>query len=264
MDAVFSRSVMLCATVLSSGAAYSQMNPIETDRPDQTESPAIVPAGWYQFEGGCAHERAGAEEPMEGTLPTVLSKVGLTRWVELRVITERARTLVSEDGKATTHRLVPVEVGAKFRLMEERGVMPCVSLIGHVGLPFTAEAPFRPATAFGNFRFTMQHTLSERFNLGYNLGAEWDGDRPVATGIYTLTLGAEATETLGLFVEAYGCINDMDAADNRLDGGAVFHIGPDVLLDASSGFSLGEQRWFVSAGLSFRVPVFVRRVPHAG
>lgn len=264
MDAKMSRSVMVCATLISLTPAYSQMDPIATDRPDQTESPAIVPAGWYQFEGGCAHERAGADEPVEGTLPTVLSKVGLTRWAELRVITERARTSTTEGGQVTAHRLVPVEVGAKFRLMEERGLLPCVSLIGHMGLPFTAEEPCRPATAFGNFRFTLQHTLSERFSLGYNLGAEWDGERPVATGIYTLTLGAEATETLGFFVEAYGYINDMDAADHRLDGGAVFHIGPDVLLDASSGFSLGEHRWFVSAGLSFRVPVFVRRAPLAG
>lgn len=255
---------MVCAMARVLLPASAQMSAIETDRPDQTESPAIVPAGWYQFEGGCAHEHAGADAPAEGTLPTVLSKVGLTRWAELRVITERARTLISEGGQATAHRFVPVEVGAKFRLMEERGLVPCVSLIGHVGLPFTAEEPCRPATAFGNFRFTLQHTLSERFSLGYNLGAEWDGDRPVATVIYTLTLGAEATETLGLFVEAYGYINDVDAADHRLDGGAVFHIGPDVLLDASSGFSLGEQRWFISAGLSFRVPVFVRRVPAGG
>lgn len=251
--------MVLCVRV-----GFPQVASIEADRPDQTESPAIVPAGWYQFEGGCAHERVDARGTVEGTLPTVLSKVGLARWAELRVITERSRAPVSEGGQATAHRLVPVEVGAKFRLMEEHGLLPCASLIGHVGLPFTAEEPCRPATAFGNFRFTMQHTLGERFALGYNLGAEWDGDRPVATGIYTLTLGAEATEALGLFVEAYGYINDQESADHRIDGGAVLHLGPDVLLDASSGFSLGEQRWFVSAGLSFRVPVFVRRVPAGG
>lgn len=258
------RCLMVCAMARVLLPASAQMSAIETDRPDQTESPAIVPAGWYQFEGGCSHERAGNDGAVEGALPTVLSKVGLARWAELRVITERARTLVGEGGQVTAHRLLPVEVGAKFRLMEELGLVPCVSLIGHVGLPFTAEAPFRPATAFGNFRFTLQHTLSERLNLGYNLGAEWDGDRPVATGIYTVTLGAEATGTLGFFVEAYGYINDTDAADHRLDGGAVFRIGPDVLLDASSGFSLGERRWFISAGLSFRAPVFVRRESPAG
>ena len=139
MGVVGFRSIMAGLMALSMSPMSAQISAIETDRPDQTESPAIVPAGWYQFEGGCAHERAGADEPVEGTLPTVLSKVGLTRWMELRVITERARTSVSEGGTATAHRLVPVEVGAKFRLMEERGLVPCVSLIGHVGLPFTAE-----------------------------------------------------------------------------------------------------------------------------
>ncbi len=246
------------------GGVDAQQEPLEADRPDQTETPAIVPMGWYQFEGGYAREWSGFGDAFEETIPTVLSKVGLARWAELRLITERAvpHPMVSED--PTSSGMLPVEVGAKFRLFEERGLRPCVSLLGHVGLPFLSSNAFRPRSTFGNFRFTLQHTLSDRFSLGYNLGAEWDGDRSTATGVYTFTVAAQASSRLGVFVEAYGFVNDVDAADHRLDAGLTYRLGPDVLLDTSSGLSLGERRWFVSFGLSFRVPVFVRRTMASG
>ena len=242
----------------------AQQAPLEADRPDQTETPAIVPTGWYQFEGGYAREWSGHGSAFAETAPTVLSKLGLARWAELRLITEWTALHPMVSNESAGSGVLPVEVGAKFRLLEERGLRPCISLLGHVGLPFLSSNAFRTRSTFGNFRFTLQHTLSDRFSLGYNLGAEWDGYRSTASGVYTLTVASQATTKLSVFVEAYGFVNDMDAADHRLDGGLTLRIGPDVLLDTSSGFSLGERCWFVSLGLSFRVPVFVRRTVASG
>jgi len=50
----------------------------------------------------------------------------------------------------------------------------------------------------------MQHTLSKRFTLGYNLGYEWDGESSNPNFIYTLTTGITITEKLGGYVEVFG------------------------------------------------------------
>lgn len=255
--------LLLLAILLPLLQASAQQGPLEADRPDQTETPAIVPAGWYQFEGGYARECAGRGSAIAEAAPTVLSKVGLAPWAELRLITERTAMHRSDVNGSMTAGLLPVEVGAKVRLLEEHQWRPNTSLIGHLGLPATASPAFRPRTVFGNFRFTLAHSLSDHFSLGYNLGADWDGERPTATGIYTLTVAVAVTPRLGAFIEAYGFVNDVDAADHRSDGGLTYRLGPDVLLDASSGFSMVEQRWFVNLGLSFRVPVFAARAAPA-
>src|SRR4051812_23805093 len=66
--------------------AQEPLEKIETDRPDQTESPAIVPKRWFQFESGVIRE-AYAYNTLY-TLPTLLSKYGVSKKLELRLITE--------------------------------------------------------------------------------------------------------------------------------------------------------------------------------
>lgn len=239
----------------------AQVDPLEADRPDQTETPSIVPMGWFQLEGGWAREDASLEGSgvRVVSLPAILAKLGLCRIAELRIVMERAEERLLENDALPASGLLPLEVGTKVALCDEKGFRPHTSLLAHLGLPWLADYVFRPDEPYGTFRFSMQHGLSDVFSLGYNLGAEWDGDTPTATGVYTLTVGAAAGDRLGIFVEVYGSISDAQVADHRLDAGATFRIVPDVLLDMSGGRSLGEERWFIGAGLSFRLPVFVPR-----
>ena len=252
-----SRILFALAGLLAATALHAQAPPFETDRPDQTETPAIVPAGWLQFEAGCALERTDSDGGAISavTMPTTLVKVGLASWAELRLITEYQRIVSDQEDAAPVSGLVPVEVGAKIKLAAEQGLRPRMALLGHVGLPALAHEAFRPASVFGNFRFSMQHTLSARFNLGYNLGAEWDGERPVATGVYTISLGMVINDRTGAFAEAYGFLSDVDEPDNRLDTGLTYLLTDNVQLDASGGVSLLPGQWFISAGISFRAPL---------
>lgn len=255
-------SFFLAVVLMFAQASHAQRSPLEADRPDQTESPAIVPAGWFQLEAGCSRERSRVDgvTALCHSLPAMLAKMGLGRRVELRVVVEHSAEQAGEKALFRSG-LLPIEAGGKVALFEERGIRPRTSLIAHAGLPFTAHEAFRPRTGYGTFRFTMQHTLTDVLSLGYNLGAEWNGDSPTADGVYTLTLGAQFTRVLGLFVEGYGAVNGRAPADHRLDGGATCRLGPDVLLDASGGFSLSAQCWFIGAGFSFRAPVFAARSP---
>ena len=252
------RSTGLLVFVLFAAAAPAQMDPLEADRPDQTESPAIVPGGWFQLESGWVRETA-TDGGGSTALPALLAKVGLCERVELRLVAERVEERPL-DGDPGVRGFLPVEVGAKFALCKEQGARPRTSVIAHAGIPGWADKDLRATSAFGNMRFTMQHTLSSRFSLGYNLGAEWSDDTFRITGLYTLTIGAALGERLACFGELYGFVADDAPADHRSDAGITYRLGPDVLLDASGGVSLnGSGTWFIGAGVSFRLPVWGSR-----
>ena len=61
---------------------------IVTDRPDQTEAPALTPKKWMQFEVGVQSEfdKADGYSSQSSLYPTVLAKYGLSKRFELRLI----------------------------------------------------------------------------------------------------------------------------------------------------------------------------------
>lgn len=253
------RSALLSATI-GPAVALAQ-EPLEADRPDQTESPAIVPTGWLQVETGVVREASGSGTTTlhNWSAPAALLKVGLGRRVESRLVVEHVVLGTNADAPATAG-LLPVELGAKVALCDEHRLRPRTSLIAHFGVPWLAHPDLDVARYYTTFRFTMQHTLSDRLSLGYNLGAEQDGEGPAMAGIYTCTLGVELSARASGYVEAYGTLSAGAVPDHRVDGGFTFRCGPDVLLDASAGRCIdAADPWYVSIGFSFRCPVFRAR-----
>jgi hypothetical protein len=101
----------------------------------------------------------------------------------------------------------------------------------------------------------MQHTLSNKFTLAYNLGAEWDGETPEPTFIYTLTSGMSITEKLGAYIELYGFAPQNQSADHRADGGFTYLITNDVMVDISGGFGITKEspKNYFALGFSYRL-----------
>ena len=237
--------------LLATIASYGQdMLPIATDRPDQTECPFIVPKGYFQAENGLFYEKTDANSHT-AAYPSVLWKYGISDNFELRLITEYvSEKRINDTGKGFT----PITVGFKVRLMEEKGILPKTSFIGHLAVPTLASKAFRADFYAPSFRFTMQHTLSDKLLLAYNLGAEWDGITPETTFIYTVTTGLSLTEKLGAYVELYGFTPQNQSADHRFDGGLTYLISNNVMMDVSGGVGLSQNApsYFVSLGLSYR------------
>jgi len=236
------------------GNCFAQDLPsIETDRPDQTESPSIVPKNYLQFENGFSYEKTD-KHSNEYILPSTLTKFGINDHLELRLITE---FMIEDDIDEKTTGLAPVMVGFKTRLFEEKGIIPLTSFIAHLSLPKLASKNFKTEYYAPEFRFTMQHTISEKQTLSYNLGAEWDGISPEPTFIYTLTSGFEFTEKLSAYVELYGFVPQLQQADHRFDAGLTYLLNPNHQLDISGGFGLSETSpdYFIALGYSFRFKI---------
>jgi Putative MetA-pathway of phenol degradation len=223
---------------------------IQTDRPDQTECPFIVPTNYLQFENGFSYQKTESNTN-EIVVPTVLSKFGINEHFELRLITEY---LINRDNNEKTSGINPVLIGFKTRLFEEKGIVPTTSFIAHLAIPKLASQGYKTQFYAPEFRFTMQHTISKKQSLSYNIGSEWNGETAEPTFIYTLTTGYSFSEKVSGYIELYGFIPQLEKPDHRLDGGLNYLINSNHQLDISAGFGLSQTspKYFIGFGYSYR------------
>jgi hypothetical protein len=232
-----------------------------TDRPDQTESSSVVPLKYLQIETGfvmTSNETDFAKNKFFA-LNTTLLRYGLSRNFELRLGLEylqEKHEFKSHDSTNTNNGFGPLHLGFKIKINEENGIIPEIAFLGGFNLPFTANTEFKPTNVGANMRFAFNHTLSDRFSIGYNLGARWDGEQASPSYFYSLVLGIGITEKLGMFVESYGLLNSNTFPENMLDAGFTYSIRNNLQVDISGGIGINEDAIdnFISAGLSWRLP----------
>ncbi|MDF1571387.1 MAG: transporter [Bacteroidales bacterium] len=232
-----------------------------TDRPDQTESAAIVPRHALQVETGFLVENDANDlfSTRSFTYNTTLLRFGLLNNFELRAGMDYFRastTLNNTSLSSTISGISPLYTGFKIKIAEAQEWHPQVAFLGGLVLPFTADSDRKPNYTAANIRFAFSHSLSNRFSLGYNLGAEWDGDSPVPGYFYSAALGFAVTDKLGAFFESYGLIPETGNAEHLMDAGLTYLLLPTLQLDISGGIGLNQAaiRNFISLGLSFRIP----------
>lgn len=275
---------MILIFAASVAFAAAEAPELVTDRPDQTESAVVVPRGSAQVETGVVYTREGT-----GTLdyPATLLRVGLAERVELRLGYEGWSKELARNSEAAAFG--DGEVGLKLRLWDEAGWLPEAAVLAGITVPFGDEDTVDGRLDPG-FRLSFAHSLSERFSFGYNLGVAWKtvDDPPqwrwrlvapaspevpsptiefthealesdtLASFEYTAALGIGLSERWGAFVEVFGSapINARGGDAHSVDGGFTYLLRPNVQLDISGGIGLNDaaENWFLSTGLSFRLP----------
>jgi len=249
------RLLLITAFILTfqNTTSAQDMPSIQTDRPDQTECPFITPRHYFQLENGISYEKNNQNSELI-VAPTILTRFGINKFFELRLITEY---VVSKENSTTYQGINPILFGFKTRLLEEKGIIPTTSLIAHIGFPEAASSQYRANYYYPEFRFTMQHTISDRQTLSYNLGAEWNGVNKKPTFIYTLTSGYSLTETIGAYIEFYGFVPQIGKSDHRFDLGLTYLFNDNHQLDVSGGFGLSaiSPEYYLALGYSFRFKV---------
>lgn len=246
------KSKILLLFLLISSSIYSQaIDPIQADRPDQTETPAIVPKGMFQVETGFTFQKNDALSKSLG-LPSTLWKYGVNDNFELRLITE---FLSEEINNEKFNGFTPVSVGFKVKLTDENGIIPKTSFVGHISLPNAASKEFKTEFFAPEFRFVMQHNLSEKLSFSYNLGTEWEGFSAEPTFIYTNAIGYSISDKLGSYIELFGFIPQKEKSNHSIDGGITYLINHNFMLDLSSGIGISKNapKNYFAFGFSFRI-----------
>jgi hypothetical protein len=247
--------VILFSLLFIGNNIFAQLEPIDTDRPDQTESVNLVPKKWLQFEAGF-NTQENERSTHEYLTPTLLSKYGLSNRIELRLITTIVTNsyLSIPQGTISNTGLDPVEIGAKISLWQEKKWIPKTSFLFHLAIPGLASKSNNINLIAPNFRFTMQNSLAKNFAIGYNLGAEWDGENSDPAYVYTLSPGLTFADKWYGYIEAFGVIGKNNPPQHSMDGGLAYNITNNFKLDISSGFGISKAapRWYVAAGVSKR------------
>ncbi|MBK9328797.1 MAG: transporter [Sphingobacteriales bacterium] len=228
------------------------MEPISTDRPDQTETPEVVPFKYFQMEMGFNIESQRKE--LSFVHPTILWKAGIFKSTEIRLITD-VGTIKDDSGKYRVG-LAPVQLGFKTAICEERKARPKISFIAHLAIPYISTKNQRTKYFAPNFRFSLDHTLKNNISLGYNIGMEWNGDSPNPAFIYTLANGFNLSDKWYLYYEFFGDFPVNAISTHSFDAGLAYLIKNNMQFDISGGFQLYPfiKGWYASLGYSFRVP----------
>lgn len=219
------------------------------DRPGMGTGTDIVPKGKVMWEYGMAYDYAteDGESVNAFTFCNSLFRYGLNRVMELRL--ELDASHLWADGYKTTG-LLPVQIGTKIKLYEGEDAVPNVGLLANVALPLASE-DFRP-THFAPSLYAMaDHDVSDKVNLCYNVGLEWDGESSVPTTFTALCMSYSVTEKWGGYIENYNYFNKYTSPQWNCDLGAWWMVTPRVQLDVAYAFNLNHFKDF--ANLSFGV-----------
>lgn len=249
-------TIFFCSLLLKTQSLTAQEEKIETDRPDQTESPFIVPTKYFQFEWGVNYQtdKSNGIKTREFVHPTGLYKYGLNKKVELRLIVEPYTQTVYNITKTRGTAIEPVLIGFKTALAEEKGLLPTTSFLAHISVPPLASKAFKNSQPAPIFRFTMQHSLPANLSLGYNIGMEWDGQSPVPAYIYTFAPGFSIGKKWVGYVEVFGFIRKHQLPEHNIDGGIYFYPNNDMKFDISAGYGISKAApdFYVALGYSIR------------
>jgi len=232
-----------------------------TDRPDQTESASIVPLRSLQIETGFVFSNKETELTKQRSFAynTTLLRFGLLKNLELRLGIEYLGDEISIKNTDTVNKLSglsPVYTGFKVKIAEEDGWKPEIAFLGALVFPFTASDDFKPENTSANIRLSFANTLSERASLGYNIGAQWDGNTAVPGYFYSIVMGVGLTEKIGMFAESFGLISEDGTSEHIVDAGLTYLVLSNFQLDISGGLGLNDNAIdnFISFGLSYRIP----------
>lgn len=243
-------------TVLGT-AVFAQSEKIETDRPDQTECPYIVPKKWIQLEAGFLKM---TEKEIPGNNyhfhhPALLSKYGISKRLELRIITELATSKEkTQPGKYISKTgFSSLQLGGKLSLWEEKGLLPKTSLIAHYDACRLRSLEKENMNG-ANFRFTLQNSISNNISLGYNLGMRWNRFDEAPAYVYTFAPGFNLNEKCYAYIELFGFAWKNDSPENSIDGGFAYNVTNNFKLDISAGFGLTEKASgnYIAIGASVR------------
>jgi hypothetical protein len=235
--------------------AKAQEDQIDTDRPDQTETPSIVSQGHFQMENGFTHKHEVSDNVERFELPSSLWKFGLVKNLELRIIT----TLLYENGpQEDITGLEPIIIGVKQKICDERGIVPKTSVISQVSIPDLASAGLKTVHLGPEVRLLMQNTISKNIDLSYNMGVQWDGEDTRPQYNYTFSPSFDIDKMLKAYIESYGFIKVGRHPENWIDGGFMLLLSNDVQLDIAGGYEISNHTGnkhgtFESIGFSFRI-----------
>ncbi|MBI1305280.1 MAG: hypothetical protein GC181_01550 [Bacteroidetes bacterium] len=253
---------------------------IQTDRPDQTESPNVVPKGSFQIETGAMYGneivkryRFGVFRNYTSIFNTTLLRFGVTDKMEFRLnwnyseIKQRseddektkilpfdsADALLKERGKYYLGGgFTPFFIGIKYNILKKEKIS--LGFLGHIYLPFTASKIYRIDHLAPEFKIPFSLKVNDIWTISTQYSMSWTGTGNALNMGYTCSVGRSLGDKLGCFVEPYGFFNNEEGKEHWFNYGFTCLLQDNLQLDLTSGFRYtGFSAQFISGGISYNL-----------
>lgn len=231
--------------IITSGDINAQ---IVTDRPDQTESSSTVGFGDLQIESGILVGYVGSETASvrQILLPTNLLRYGLTKGVELRLLSQFE---TQKTGDVTVQGISDIEIGTKIQILKNENKNTEIALLSHLVAPTgTTELT---SSKFGTVnKLCISHAIGNNLGIGYNLGYNYFGENN-GDFTYSIALAAGVNEKVGVYIEPYGEVVDFNEFVLNFDAGFTYLANDNLQFDFSFGTGVNEKMNYISVGFSW-------------
>lgn len=196
---------------------------IDTDRPHQTDTPHVVPAGHTQVESALAALQIwGHGEGAHVLLFDDGYKFGLVTHVDLQLLFEHADYVPAARGFQPPG---PFQVRLKLNFVEENGWVPAVTLVPWVFVPVAPSESLRvgPLLFWG-------WELPAHFELEMNAGVLFgESPKPASALVLASALTYTVVGDFRVFVDIYATGPDV-----ALGTGALWAFTRDMQIDAGT------------------------------
>ena len=221
---------------------------VSADRPGMATGVDIMPFKKVQFETGFQWDYANKASSM--VLPTAMLRVGVSNFAELRLQYDGT---LAESGKNWDYGVEPIVLGTKIRVFEGWKFVPAISFMANLALPSSTELAQTMHVA-PSLYLLFQNDVTDWFNIGYNVGVEWNGTDATPATFLAVCLGFGITDNLGAFLESYNYFtrynlkNGKTAVDTNLDFGFNYIVHPRVQLDLYASFNCQNPKLYSNLG----------------
>ena len=230
-----------CLTVFLQSAVIAQ-EPINTDRPDQTDGTYTLPAKKFQIEAGLVINDSSFSQ-------NAMFRYGISKSIEVRLLTNYG---------VATHApkdfiFDPVGISSKQKIYKGCGYIPQVTTVEYVWLPSSASKNVRPDKIPTSVLIALQSDFTKNISLDYNGGILFPANDNNTNWIFTASLGINLSEKSSLFCEYFARFATAESPDNDVDAGFLYLINNHLQIDVAFGSSTRFKRNndFASTGISY-------------
>lgn len=251
--------VIIILSIHSTGYSQSADSiPFVPERPGMATPPDIITAKLLDIEDGFQDVRQfeGTRRHDNFMFSSLLLRYGLGKIVEARIQTDFVYNKETINRTTSTiYGLNPITIGSKIHLSEQHNVLPAVSVLCNLTLPYWGQKEFKPKHPAPSIYLLMSNALSERVNLCYNYGIFWDGNSSAPVHFCALCLGFNLTNKLSTFIENYEYFQKQSKPDFFLDAGFAYMINSHFQIDFSAAGYLNSfgNYYLLNAGIAWRI-----------
>jgi hypothetical protein len=219
------------------------------DLPDETEETSLLQKG--QWQGEFAYLYTHFSKAPNPSIGQALIRYGaLSRW-EFRLLVEEgyARDRYLEETVQSTY---PLALSTKLALLKGHPVLPDITFVGYLKLPFTAHSREQSLYWSPIVSLAFQHKLGDKWKLDYNGGGQQEPFGKNWSAFANGSIHYKISERLETFAEYYG--QYQNDAQHNAGIGIFYQINNYSGIYGVGGRSIASKpyNYFFSAGLAFR------------